>query len=85
MTESYQQVKSPQRITCDDGANNPSLEVASKLKPCPFCGGRAYTDSILRKVQMILCDDCGATCSFYGSETVNKAFKAWNKRVGEQK
>lgn len=53
----------------------------SELKPCPFCGGvKLRTESPMGKVTMICCHDCGATVSFYGSESFPEAIKAWNMR-----
>lgn len=53
----------------------------TELKPCPFCGGtRIHTASPMGRVTMVCCDDCGATVSFYRSESFFKAVRAWNMR-----
>ena len=52
-----------------------------QLQPCPFCGAEVKkTTAPLSGIQMFMCDQCGATVSFYGSEDDLKATKAWNKR-----
>ena len=63
----------------------------TKLKPCPFCGGRG---EMVREVTEALtvwyfcrCPDCGATGPIEGDEPDNieagteAAIAAWNKRV----
>lgn len=65
-----------------------------ELKPCPFCGNENvihHTHSRqARRVakqegaslpDMIVCYQCGAACSFMGSEI--NATKAWNRRADE--
>ena len=59
-------------------------QVKAKLKPCPFCGGKArvqghefigYGDTF-----GVVCLNCGAeTRQFYVTE--NEAIEAWNRRA----
>lgn len=48
----------------------------SKLKPCPFCGGKADIDG-----EWVFCKDCGVG---YEKVTIKKSISAWNKRIGEK-
>lgn len=56
-----------------------------KLKPCPFCGGKAemgteYNDPF--ECGAIYCVDCGAKIEFgCGGELRLKALEAWNRRA----
>lgn len=56
----------------------------TKLKPCPFCGGKAEFDNIGDHGEdffMVCCDDCGASACFGdASETETGAAQAWNRR-----
>lgn len=65
----------------------------TKLKPCPFCGGKAkihsaVTSGILKCPKAYCyCDKCLATTqSFedyeYNGEYIFKAINAWNRRAG---
>ena len=51
-----------------------------KLKPCPFCGGKAipYIDCGYHIAE---CEDCEAMSCEH--ETAEETIEAWNKRVGE--
>lgn len=48
-----------------------------KLKPCPFCGGKAV--KIGRNVFWVRCCGCGAGTSVFDSE--KEAKEAWNRRA----
>lgn len=70
----------------------------SKIKSCPFCGGKAIVDS--EPVPLYLCteqdpdgeyapvawwcvcEECGAESAYQKTEL--KAIEAWNRREGEQ-
>ena len=60
-----------------------------KLKPCPFCGGKAIFglgEELRKKYQR---NDDWVKCSWCGSETAcydtpEKAAEAWNRRMGGQ-
>jgi len=54
----------------------------TKLKPCPFCGGKAEYDNNDRGAEWIYCTECGATSSMKRIGT-NEAIEAWNKRIEE--
>ena len=52
-----------------------------KLKPCPFCGGKAAlfeTTPPCRKLFWIECRKCGA--EIHGEKIKEEAIAAWNKR-----
>ncbi len=54
----------------------------TKLKPCPFCGGKVKkVTSPVAGTQMFVCDKCGADVCFYGAEYGQKAVEAWNRRA----
>ena len=60
---------------------------SNELKPCPFCGARAYVHrKILRASVTIwyvcLCEEC--PCQTWGSDNMQEAIEAWNRRAGEQ-
>ncbi len=48
-----------------------------KLKPCPFCGGKAkLTDS--KNDAYVTCNNCKVMTNYY--KTGKQAIKAWNTR-----
>lgn len=51
-----------------------------KLKPCPFCGGKAkvWEELFMRFAWKIYCVNCGASVR---AETEKDVVEAWNKRV----
>lgn len=56
-----------------------------KLKPCPFCGGKADKFTLLKngkKIRFVIqCENgCGAT---YPVDSEEEAFKSWNMRANE--
>jgi len=51
--------------------------VEETLKPCPFCGGEAYWDTMPEK--WVVCKICGAETRLCQSK--DEAIEAWNKRV----
>ena len=54
------------------------VEVVEKvLKPCPFCGGEAYWDTMPEK--WVVCKICGAETRLCQSK--DEAIEVWNKRV----
>lgn len=72
----------------------------TKLKPCPFCGGRAVMHHVsaesmlkaemMRKAvpPMIRCEECGAIVSFddapHAGMTLAGAERLWNARAAEE-
>ena len=55
-----------------------------KLKPCPFCGGRAHLNNEVdipntHYYSEIVCEDCCARS--IATKTNDQAISAWNKRV----
>lgn len=54
----------------------------AELKPCPFCGGKAiieHTHLCNRKRTQVICQKCGATHGYCGTESA--AIKKWNRRA----
>lgn len=52
-----------------------------KLKPCPFCGGKATIDGCDDTPWSVICEKCNASIDF--KETECEAIDAWNTRKGE--
>ena len=56
-----------------------------KLKPCPFCGGKAIIARYIDAYSLVVCEKCGAESRMveisekYCSD--EKAAEAWNRRV----
>lgn len=56
-----------------------------KLKPCPFCGGKAESCTPWMGMAYgywVRCEACG--CETEVSSTEEQAAEAWNRRAGEQ-
>lgn len=54
------------------------LKFEPKLKPCPYCGGKAEEEEIGRDWD-IQCKDCQSSTRLYS--TPREAMEAWNRRV----
>ena len=60
-------------------------EVSEELKPCPFCGGKAYI-AIYDYAVIAVCDQCCAQTAevrispHYAAK--DEAIKQWNRREG---
>lgn len=55
----------------------------NELKPCPFCGSKAWTDETILKhgaTYSVYCDDCGAEITRFN---IKEAIEAWDRRVEE--
>ena len=50
-----------------------------KLKPCPFCGGKAIIDGCDDTLWIVICKKCDASIGY--KETECEAIDAWNSRV----
>lgn len=54
-----------------------------RLRPCPFCGGRAAMSSWKQLSEYsVYCTKCGAVAGDY-EDTEEKAIARWNKRFKE--
>lgn len=51
-----------------------------ELKPCPFCGGEAYLESVFDWV-CVECNGCKVSTKAY--EDPKEAEEVWNRRVGD--
>ena len=59
-----------------------------KLKPCPFCGGKAELASDVfdgRRVWFVRClwSGGGVSVESFDRDTPQEAAKLWNRRAGE--
>ena len=61
-----------------------------ELKPCPFCGGKAYIDTWLRphiecmhKKKCIAKPDTFLTAESFNYD-IERQVKAWNRRINER-
>ena len=55
-----------------------------ELKPCPFCGGKAFSTGVLPTygfdvMYRAICEDCNISTP--SKWTKEKAIEAWNRRV----
>lgn len=62
---------------CVSCRNRYVLKFEPKLKPCPYCGGKAVEKGTERVY--IMCEDCGSATKTYS--TPKEAMEAWNRRV----
>lgn len=63
---------------CVSCRNRYILKFEPKLKPCPYCGGKAKEEEIGREYN-IMCEDCRSSTRMY--LTPKAAMEAWNRRV----
>lgn len=63
---------------CVSCRNRYILKFEPKLKPCPYCGGKAKEEEIGREYN-IRCEDCRSSTTMY--LTPKAAMEAWNRRV----
>lgn len=55
------------------------IDKESKLKPCPFCGGKAEVSSIIGGGSAVICKDCEIKTSYIFSSK-ESAIEFWNRR-----
>lgn len=64
------------------------IKVSEKLKPCPFCGGKAVITAPLEGLT-----GYGVRCEYWGccekfsdqdDEDLDNIVRKWNKRLGEE-
>ena len=65
---------------CISCRNRYILKFEPKLKPCPYCGGKAKEEEIGGD-WYIVCEDCQSSTKTY--PTPKEAMEAWNRRRGE--
>lgn len=65
---------------CINCRNRYILKFEPKLKPCPYCGGKAKEEEIGRDWN-IVCENCQSSIKPY--PTPKEAMEAWNRRRGE--
>lgn len=53
--------------------------MSDKLKPCPFCGGKAIIDGCDDTLWITICKKCNASIGY--KETKQDAIDAWNRRI----
>lgn len=54
----------------------------TELKPCPFCGGKAYVQEHLSGLyRSVICKVCCAATRMFQKE--KEAIEAWNRRASE--
>lgn len=55
----------------------------AELKPCPFCGGRAFIDRYMQPKEewRISCMDCPTRFGRYAGLSKKEVTEAWNKRA----
>jgi Lar family restriction alleviation protein len=57
------------------------VAVSQELKPCPFCGGEAYTEEhLLEETVSVHCLSCQAQMPYVGLDE-QEAIAAWNTRL----
>lgn len=57
--------------------------MAEELKPCPFCGGKAFFANryaIGKICRTVVCEDCRAVVTNFEGEDKEKAAEMWNSR-----
>lgn len=57
-----------------------------KLKPCPFCGGKAFFANrfaLGRRCRTVVCEDCSAVITNFQGEDKEGAAALWNMRMPE--
>lgn len=55
----------------------------AELKPCPFCGGKAYIDQFMQPKEewRIRCMECSARFGRYAGLDKKAVTDAWNRRA----
>lgn len=63
--------------------------MTDKLKPCPFCGGEAFTFTMQQlkgigcdSMTSVVCKKCHAASNHFMDD--DKAIEAWNRRVDSE-
>lgn len=59
------------------------MEAREELKPCPFCGGKAFGEYINEYDYGIVCRDCGAMSkpvNYHHGNIEEISIKAWQQR-----
>ena len=53
--------------------------MSDKLKPCPFCGGKAIVSGCDDTLWSVICKKCAASIDY--NETKQEAIESWNLRI----
>ena len=58
----------------------------NELKPCPFCGAKAYFYNPMHNTMSVLCSglECGATIFMYGKGSYEQIAERWNRRANDE-
>jgi len=82
----------------NNGGDNCQCFIQEALKPCPFCGGKAFVNTIEHNAECrpngyrfhgeVMCHNCQAVAGTTGFDVsyavaTERAIKAWNRRVND--
>lgn len=59
----------------------PNFSRQDNVKPCPFCGSRAFLGKMADSSDILKCERCGMLVSFAQSRGLSDTLELWNRRV----